>query len=75
LAKKGNLTEVVVRDKRNFDSWKDEINKLSKEFDLEEINIVENEKIIGGFILKNSKKLLDNSYKTKLLRLFEKISK
>jgi F0F1-type ATP synthase delta subunit len=50
------------------------LGKYSKYFDLDNLEIKEDKKITGGYILKNKKYKVDNSYKKKLLNLYHKFT-
>ncbi len=66
-------SKLILRSKKDFDDFKEEIEKYKDYFDLNNMEIKENENIVGGFILKNKKFKLDFSFKKKLLELYNKI--
>lgn len=73
--KRSNKTKIILKNKSSFEKYKNEIENFSQNFDLQNYQIDEDENIIGGYILKNNKFKVDNSYKNKLLNLYEKITK
>jgi len=75
LATKKDMTELILKNKNDLEKFKEKISSVEKEFNLDDLAITENKNIIGGFILKNSKKILDKSYKKKLLKIYENIKK
>ena len=75
LAKKQDITEVVLKDRKDFEKFKEKISEFSDKFNLEDLKITENKNIVGGFILKNSKYIYDKSHKQGLLKIYRKIVK
>jgi F0F1-type ATP synthase delta subunit len=73
--KKDNKSILIVRDKSFADTYKEQILEFSDTFDIDDVEVVEDEKIIGGYVLKNKKQQIDNSYKKRLLDLYSKIIK
>ncbi len=71
--KKENKTTLIVKDKNKINEIIEKIQNFDQYFETENIEIKENKNIIGGFIAKNQKYILDNSYSTKLLKLYNKI--
>ena len=67
---KDNITTLVVKDSKDAEKYKKELEKFEKYFQTENIRIKENKNIVGGFLVKNKKYILDNTYKTKLLKLY-----
>jgi F0F1-type ATP synthase delta subunit len=55
LAKKKDITEIVLRNKDELEKFQEKLSAVSKEFNLDELKIIENKNIVGGFILRNSK--------------------
>jgi F0F1-type ATP synthase delta subunit len=70
---KNNKTKIILKDKSFFEKYKEEIQKYSEKFNVNNLEIEENKNIINGYILKSKKFKLDNSYKKKLLNLHKKI--
>ncbi len=69
--KEKNKTILTVREA-------DDVKKFSKEimdsgFDIENVEIVEDKNITGGYVLQDNEKMFDNSYKTKLLEIYKNI--
>lgn len=75
LAKKKDVTEVVLKDKRDLEEFQNSINEVSEKFNLDDIKIIENKNIVGGFILRNSKYVFDKTYKQGLVKLYKKLVK
>ena len=75
LAQKKDVTEIVLKNKNDFSKFEEKIKEVSNNFNLEDIKIVENKNIVGGFILRNSKYVYDKSYKQGLLKMYQKITK
>ncbi len=74
LENKNNQKSILVlKDKKFLEKHYDEIKEFSSDFDLEQMEVIENKNIIGGYILKNKKYQIDNSHKKKLLNLYTKI--
>ena len=73
IEQKANKTTLTMKNKDIFSEIKDKINLYKDNFDLENMEIKEDENMIGGFILKNNKNILDNSYKTKLVDLYKEM--
>jgi len=71
--KKEKKSVLIVKDKSFAEKYKNQISKFADKFDIENLDIVENKNIIGGYILKNKKYKIDNSYKKRLLDLYNKI--
>ena len=71
--KNRDKTILIVKNKQILDNLEKEISKYSDVFDLENLEIQEEKNIVGGFILKNNKNILNNSYKQKLLALYKKL--
>ena len=71
--KKDKKSTLMVKDKSFAEKYKQQIAEFSDKFDIDNLDIIENEKIIGGYILKNKKYQIDNSYKKKLLEIYNKI--
>ena len=71
-AKTGGTT-LVVRDISLVEQYKKELEAHKDVFDLENLEVIEDEKIVGGFIAKNKTALLDNSYRKGLLAMYEKL--
>lgn len=71
--RKNNKTKIILKDKSFFEKYENELKSFSKSFNIESMEIEENKNIVGGYILKNKKFKLDNSYKKKLLNLHKKI--
>jgi F0F1-type ATP synthase delta subunit len=72
---RNNKTKIILKDKSFLEKYKKDISKLSDNFNIESLEVEENKNIVGGFILKNKKSKLDNSYKKKLLSLYGNILK
>ncbi len=71
---KNNLkSKIILKNKNDFAKYQDKLNKYQDFFNLKELEIIENKNIVGGYILKNKKYKIDNSYKKKLLSLYNKI--
>ncbi len=75
LAKKQDITEIILKDKKDLEKFKDKLNEMSDKFNLDDLKITENKNIVGGFILKNSRYIWDKSYKEGLLKLYKKLIK
>ncbi len=75
LAKKQDITEIVLRNKDELEKFQEKLSAVSKEFNLDDLKIVENKNIVGGFILRNSKYIWDKSYKKGLLKLYQRLVK
>ena len=71
--KKNQKTKVILKNKSFLEKYKEEIDNFSDKFDVRNLKIEENKNIINGFILKNKRFKLDNSYKKRLLNLYNKI--
>jgi|GEM_PF-3478853 len=74
-ASKGSGTTLVVRDTADADKYKQELSKHSDTFSLDEMTVVEDKTIVGGFIAKNSQAMLDRSYKKGLVDMYKKLIK
>ena len=72
--KKDKKSTLILKDKTFLEKYKNQISNFSDKFDIDNLEIVENKNIIGGYILKNKKYQIDNSYKKKLLNLYNKIT-
>jgi F0F1-type ATP synthase delta subunit len=55
LAKKKDVTEIVLRNKGELEKFQEKLSAVSKEFNLKDLKIIENKNIVGGFVLRNSK--------------------
>jgi len=75
LAKKQDFTEVILKSEKDLEKFKEKMSQFSDKFNLDNLKIVENKNIVGGFILKNSKYIWDKSYKQGLLKLYKKLTK
>jgi len=73
IEKNKDKTVLILKSKDEFEKNKKVIEKYKNIFNLDNLELKEDKKIIGGYILKNSKKMLDNSYKNKLLKMYKKI--
>jgi len=67
-----NKTVITVKEASDVKKLSSQI--MNSNFNLDHIEIVENKNITGGFIIQDNKKMLDNSYKTKLLQAYKHIT-
>ena len=75
IEKKSESTEIVLKNKDEFLKFENKVKELSNNFNLDDLKIVENKNIVGGFILRNSKYIFDKSYKKGLLKMYQKLTK
>jgi F0F1-type ATP synthase delta subunit len=73
--KNDSKTILTIKEKSIFDELKSELDKYSDTFNLEGIEIVEDKNIVGGFVLKDKKNMVDKSYKTALISMYNKMVK
>ncbi len=74
-SKNDSKTTLILKDKSIFDEIKSELDKHSETFNLGELDIQEDEAMVGGFVLKDKKNMLDRSYKTALINLYNRMVK
>jgi len=67
-----NKTVITVKEASDVKKLSSQI--MNSNFNLDHIEIVENKNITGGFIIQDNKKMLDNSYKTKLLQAYKHLT-
>jgi len=67
-----NKTIITVKEASDVKKLSSQI--MNSNFNLDHIEIVENKNITGGFIIQDNKKMLDNSYKTKLLQAYKHLT-
>lgn len=70
---KGTGTTLTVRDAQDAEKYKLELAKHGDLFNMDEVNVVEDKKIVGGFIAKNSTTMLDKSYKKGLVDMYKRL--
>ncbi|MCK5588974.1 MAG: F0F1 ATP synthase subunit delta [Candidatus Pacebacteria bacterium] len=71
---RSNQTIIILKNENLLNTYKEELKKFDNTFNQENIKIQKNENIIGGFIAKNKKYTLNNSYRKKLFELYQKIT-
>lgn len=72
-SKGDSKTTVVVKDKNVLDDIKTELQKYSDNFNLENLEVKEDKTMVGGFVLKDKKNMIDKSYKTALINMYNKM--
>ena len=63
---------LILENNKNLLGYKKELQKYENIFNLKNLKIEINKNIIGGFVIKNRKNILNNSHKKKLLDLYQK---
>ena len=74
-SEKGQGTTLMVRDGADGEKYKKELASLDTDFDSGNITVVEDKSLVGGFIAKNSTKMLDRSYKKGLIQMYQRLIK
>lgn len=74
-SKKGAGTTLVVRTQEEADKFIKELDAMGDTFDTSNMQIIEDETIVGGYIAKNSTSMLDRSYKKGLVDMYKNLVK
>ena len=72
-AVKGSGTTLIVRDAQDAEKYTAELKKHSELFNTDSLNVIEDKKIVGGFIAKNTTTMLDKSYKKGLVEMYKRL--
>lgn len=72
---KGDGTTLVVRDLAQTEEYKKVLEEYKDTFNTDEITVVEDKTIVGGFIARNARAMLDRSYKKGLIEMYKKLAK
>lgn len=64
---------LVVRDEQDAEKYKADLNQHADSFDISNITTEIDETIVGGYILKSSTNMVDNSYKTQLVNMYHQL--
>lgn len=67
-------TTVIVRDNAALEKITHELAEFKGTFNLDELQVVTEKNIVGGFILKNKTNMIDASYRKALLALYTKLT-
>ncbi len=70
---KGNGTTLIVRDAADGERYKAELKKHSDVFIDGDVTVVEDKTVVGGFIAKNARVMLDKSYKKGLVDMYKRL--
>ncbi|MBX9765049.1 F0F1 ATP synthase subunit delta [Patescibacteria group bacterium] len=72
VSKKGDAT-VLVSKKADADKYKSGINSALKALSVQDSKIVEDERIVGGYVVRAKGKIVDNSFRSALVSLYRSI--
>jgi len=72
---KGNGTALVVRDALDAEKYIQELSKHGDTFSSSDTQIIEDTTIVGGYIARNARAMLDRSYKKGLLDMYKQLVK
>ncbi len=67
-------TTVIVRDNTALEKLTQELTEFNGIFNLDELQVVTEKNIVGGFILKNKTTMVDASYRKALLALYAQLT-
>lgn len=72
--KSGKGTTLIIRDNTALEQINKELAEYKASFNLEDLQVVTEKNIVGGFILKNKTSMIDASYRKALLALYTKLT-
>ncbi len=72
--KTGKATTLIIRDDAELAKVTKELDEYKQAFNLEDLQVVTEKNIVGGFILKNKTNMIDASYRKALLALYTKLT-
>lgn len=72
--KSGKGTTLIIRDNAALEQINKELAEYKASFNLEDLQVVTEKNIVGGFILKNKTSMIDASYRKALLALYTKLT-
>ena len=64
---------LITRDEADAEKYGKELNQHADNFDISNITNEIDETIVGGYVLKSSTNMVDNSYKTQLINMYQQL--
>jgi F0F1-type ATP synthase delta subunit len=64
---------LIVRDETDAERYGKELDQHADNFDISNITTEIDETIVGGYILKSATNMVDNSYKTQLINMYQQL--